>query len=301
MRRHANFPLRFWLDHAPLLSKRQQDIYLRTVTHPESNALGLFVMPIQPLLEALNMTEKQFIQDLKALESRQLLFYDLHTQLAYLPGQIDVEFNVEKVATADNRRKWVQKIYDSLPLSPLLTRFWKDAGNSFALRPRDSDLVIQPEPVEEERSIQEDIDALLVRYGNKVDRVRETLDRLRLIRKTGKMAPSLVLRILQRWDKMEVDRVLYGIAIYLDKRYDLEGKAEEYLLGIMRRASEQEIQRGPRLTGQTQAVGMNRIAARNLAILEQRRKERERMDQGKPGPTGQGNYRTPGTEQGLLF
>lgn len=53
-------------------------------------------------------------------------------------------------------------------------------------------------------------------------------------RKSNKVAESVLLAQLQKWERYPAKQVESGIRIYLDKGYPSQGKREEYLLGIIR-------------------------------------------------------------------
>lgn len=53
-------------------------------------------------------------------------------------------------------------------------------------------------------------------------------------RKSGKIADSIRLKILQTWAKYPTEQVLAGIKTFIDKGYAAQGKNEKYLLGIIR-------------------------------------------------------------------
>jgi hypothetical protein len=61
-------------------------------------------------------------------------------------------------------------------------------------------------------------------------------------RKSGKIADSVVLAQLQKWEKYPVAQVEAGIRIYLDKDYASQGRDEKYLLGIIRGQTGNEVQ-----------------------------------------------------------
>ena len=54
------------------------------------------------------------------------------------------------------------------------------------------------------------------------------------IRKSNRVADSVLLAQLQKWEKYPVEQVEAGIRIFLDKDYAAQGKREEYLLAIIR-------------------------------------------------------------------
>lgn len=58
-------------------------------------------------------------------------------------------------------------------------------------------------------------------------------------RKSGKVADSILLSQLEKWERYPVEQVEAGIQTYLDKGYASEGKCENYLLGIIRKSNSQ--------------------------------------------------------------
>ena len=53
-------------------------------------------------------------------------------------------------------------------------------------------------------------------------------------RKSGRIADSIRLKILQSWAKYPTEQVIAGIQTYLSKGYAGQGKGEKYLAGIIR-------------------------------------------------------------------
>ena len=59
-------------------------------------------------------------------------------------------------------------------------------------------------------------------------------DALRSTRKSNRIAESVLLSQLQKWERYPVVQVEAAIRTYLEKDYAGQGKAEAYLLGIIR-------------------------------------------------------------------
>lgn len=58
-------------------------------------------------------------------------------------------------------------------------------------------------------------------------------------RKSGRIAETVKLSILRKWERYPVEQVEAGIRTYLERDYAGEGKREEYLLGIIRNLNNQ--------------------------------------------------------------
>ena len=56
-------------------------------------------------------------------------------------------------------------------------------------------------------------------------------------RKSGRIAESVLVAQLLKWEKYPVEQVESGIKIYLEKDYAGQGKREEYLMGIIRKGN----------------------------------------------------------------
>lgn len=65
---------------------------------------------------------------------------------------------------------------------------------------------------------------------------------LKYTRKSCKMADSVILKIYQSWNKHEVQKVIYGIGVYINNS-SLHDKNEKYVLGIIRNSTTEEINR----------------------------------------------------------
>jgi len=78
-----------------------------------------------------------------------------------------------------------------------------------------------------------EISALKKRYldQDSLDRVFQAISSTR---KSQRIKDSVTLRILLAWEAFTVDQVMDGISTYLSKQYHLQGKSEEYLLGIIK-------------------------------------------------------------------
>jgi hypothetical protein len=70
-------------------------------------------------------------------------------------------------------------------------------------------------------------------------------------RKSGKVADSVICRLLESWEKYPATQVDAGIQIFLDKDCAAQGKDEKYLTGIIRRQSD----RGHRLQPAIESTG----------------------------------------------
>ncbi|RJR47691.1 MAG: hypothetical protein C4576_09145 [Desulfobacteraceae bacterium] len=92
-----------------------------------------------------------------------------------------------------------------------------------------------------------EISLLKQRYSDP-EIIDRCLDAIRTTRKTGKVSDSVILSILQGWEKYPVDRIQEGIRLYLDKDYAGQGKNEKYLLGIIRNLNG----KGPNEQGQSE-------------------------------------------------
>jgi len=82
-------------------------------------------------------------------------------------------------------------------------------------------------------NIPEEISSLLDRYPEP-EIIHETLEAISFTRKTGRIADSVKLKILQLWNSYSVEQVIAGCGVYLDKQCYREGKGEKYLMGIIR-------------------------------------------------------------------
>ena len=77
------------------------------------------------------------------------------------------------------------------------------------------------------------ISALKERYPDQtlIDRIFQGLASTR---KTGQLADSVKLSILEAWDNYSIDRVMAGIETFCEKGCAKQGKNERYLLGIIK-------------------------------------------------------------------
>ena len=71
------------------------------------------------------------------------------------------------------------------------------------------------------------------RYAHQ-DLIDSAFQAIASTRKSGKVADSVLLAQLKKWEEYPVEQVESGIKVYLEKDYAGQGKREEYLLGIFR-------------------------------------------------------------------
>lgn len=76
--------------------------------------------------------------------------------------------------------------------------------------------------------------SLRERYSDQL-LIDQAFQAIRSTRKNGKVADSVLLAQLRKWEQYPVDQVEAGIKIYLDKGYAGQGKREDYLCGIIRK------------------------------------------------------------------
>jgi hypothetical protein len=81
--------------------------------------------------------------------------------------------------------------------------------------------------------ISDEISSLRSRYSEQ-DLIDRAFQAIAFTRKSGSVADSVLFNQLQKWSRYSVEQVEAGIRVYLDKNYAGQGKAEKYLLGIIR-------------------------------------------------------------------
>ena len=80
-----------------------------------------------------------------------------------------------------------------------------------------------------------DISEFRKRYSDP-NLIYQVFDAIRCTRKSGKVKDSILLAQLERWERYPIEQVESGIKIYLEKNYAADGKDENYLYGIIRKA-----------------------------------------------------------------
>ena len=78
-------------------------------------------------------------------------------------------------------------------------------------------------------------DTLLERYTNgQRETIIECLEAIASTRKFGRISENIKIGILKKWETATIDEVMDGIATYMDRRYYMDGKKENYLWGIIK-------------------------------------------------------------------
>jgi len=92
-----------------------------------------------------------------------------------------------------------------------------------------------------------DFSTLKSRYTDRA-LLEKTFTAIASTRRTNRVAESVLIAQLQKWEKYPVPQVEAGLKIYLNKDYASQGKKEEYLLGIIRNANSTDQQEGDQKT-----------------------------------------------------
>jgi hypothetical protein len=87
------------------------------------------------------------------------------------------------------------------------------------------------------------ISSLRERYSDQ-GLIERAFQAISTTRKNGKVADSVLLAQLQKWNLYPAEQVEAGIRIYLEKGYAGQGKRESYLLGIIRNRSSSQADNG---------------------------------------------------------
>lgn len=124
--------------------------------------------------------------------------------------------------------------------------------------------ITPPTPPQDKRpETIEDVLARFPRYSSEqLTVIRDYWETIRFTRKTGKVAPNIVARQMEYWERFPVDIVLEALEIHM-RRY--QTKQEDYTAGIMRRLVKEREQKGVKPDGQRgQYPGANTSQAIDL-------------------------------------
>lgn len=189
---------------------------------PQANSIGLFRLAPGSIEKLVGEKANEAIEQL--IKSG-LILYDNDTECVYVPSIH--EDNVDG-SQSDRATKKVLEYVRSFPC--------KSIGDIFLKRNADRYIIRGPSGDEEQ------IEFLISQYDVPDQKViRETIAAIKTTRGSGKTASSVILNQLRKWSTLEQRRVIAGCKIYLEKGYYLENKAEEYLLAIIRRLREDQI------------------------------------------------------------
>jgi hypothetical protein len=155
--------------------------------------------------------------------------YDELDGFIYIPGLLRDELGA--LSEHDPRITKLQKHYQDFPSRRLAERFFSDYTTDYHLFDSISRL-----------EIMEQIETLIQQFSIEAQpEVKEAIEALKLTRKSGKIAPDLIITILRRWLCLDVGKVLHGIRTYLKDKHHLTGKRENYLLAIMQNTTDANI------------------------------------------------------------
>lgn len=107
-----------------------------------------------------------------------------------------------------------------------------------------------PSPPDPHEEYKKEYRELTARYSlAQRKQISTCIKNLATTRKSSRIAESVILAMVRKFDTQPIDRVMHGIKTYLDNELHLDGKDEKYLWGIIRRANQGEME--PRTRGQT--------------------------------------------------
>lgn len=106
--------------------------------------------------------------------------------------------------------------------------------------------------------------SLKKRYNQKL--IDQVFKAIASCRKSNKIADSVLLAQLEKWQRYPVEQVELAIKVYLEKDYAAQGKREAYLLGIIRNQKTESKQSKQQSTGSPQTLTpeeIERLTTRN--------------------------------------
>ncbi|MCE5333302.1 MAG: hypothetical protein LLG06_01805 [Desulfobacteraceae bacterium] len=278
-------------------------LHIQTSQHV--NISGAYLIDKARIAKECGIAEAQVTEALKKLQEMKFAYYDEETEQIYVPS---VPYNTTNriFKHNDNRIKMMRRCYENLNPSYVADAFYDDVGVKYGI-PKRSDYgqskwpvgITDPQSIETSEPLhspviasepitadplppppppppprpQKTMNDLLSRYTEDQQiRILQVWDCIRDTRKSGKISEKIISAELRRWDKLDPDRVLYGIDKYLEKGYHENGKREEYLYAIMLRASPAEIERyegriGP-ASGKNGVPQVSSVTAQNMKTLQ---------------------------------
>jgi hypothetical protein len=175
--------------------------------------------------------------------------YMIHDYLDYQPSRESV-IRARKAGVERVREYRARRAQDLLPESgdaALLQEDYDDISETFRHPPLDQDLAVTRELAEEDTSgpsREQSMDEILARYSRydekQLDAIQDYWDVIRLTRKSGKVAGTVILRRMDYWERFPPEVVMEALRIHVRK---YAGKTEDYTEGIMRRL-QRELEEG---------------------------------------------------------
>ena len=284
-------------------------VYLYLIVNTRANMTGAYYMPVVLICLETCLDEHSVRNALLRLRAKNLVYYDYKIRLIYIPA-IPYHTVGPTIKPNDNRRSHLKRYYSDLLPSFICDIWWDHWGEAYGIAKRPDYgqaapegeeetcapppppqlPLLQPQPSPEpksppkppqkkpdQRAMLEEADILLDRYSSEQrETIGKVFDLLATTRKNGKLAQTIVLNELKRWDKLDIIRVMYGIHKYTDRGMQTEGKKEEYLYAIMNRATDADL---ARYNGQTLAKPngsanlslVSPITQHNMNVLKQLR------------------------------
>ena len=288
-------------------------IYYHLLMNNHLNATGAYYLPIVLLCFETSLDEQSVMTALSNLRAKNLAYYDYKTFQVYVPAVIR-DMLGDSFKPGDKRLPHMKRSYSDLQPSFICDLWWDHWGELYGIAkrpdygqerlegegepdappplplqhsPEPKPPPKQPQKKPDQRAILEETDILLDRYSpEQREMIGKVFDLLATTRKNGKLAQSIILNELKRWDKLDIIRVMYGIHKYMDRGMQTEGKKEEYLYAIMNRATDAGLAKfnGQTLTKSNGPANLSLVSPltqHNMKVMDEywERKRAKEMEQ----------------------
>lgn len=257
--RYRRVSNRFWT--SPTVRKLSEDarwLFLYLITCPHNNMLGAFLAPAGYIQADIKWPAKRVLAALKELQTVRkpdgqigVIIYDEAAEVVLIKDHLFHE-GISNPNCEKSARKCLASLPDTVEifkalldvlerLSPRLTKGLRQeltqrlghtgTGTGTGTGTK---TIRQAPPAPAGPTPGDEIDQLRQRYTNQplIERCFKAIARTR---KSGQVAPSILLAQLKWWESYPVGHVQECIKIYLDGGHPDQGRDEAYLRGIIRK------------------------------------------------------------------
>jgi len=128
---------------------------INLMTNAHTDILGIYYLPIPYLAHDIAISAEEATAALNKLCAFGFCRYDEQSEYIWVVNMTKYQIE-EALKPQDNRVKHIQTLYESLPKLPFLTDFYKMYAAYLHLKPRSTQKIIQPPPLQIDHALLRD-------------------------------------------------------------------------------------------------------------------------------------------------
>src|SRR5438445_9336065 len=137
MRGYAKISPQFWIGSTGRKLRKSGPeatlVALYLLSNPHANMLGLYYLPKIYIAHETGLGMEGASKGLQRAIEAGLCQYDEASEMVFIPAMARFQI-AEQLEAKDNRCRWVQRAYDTLPENPFLASFYEKYAAAFHIK-----------------------------------------------------------------------------------------------------------------------------------------------------------------------